>query len=53
MCGSELQALPEPVQRVVNVLQSRQHPNPPVMLDAAARTAQQAADVVALMVGRT
>ena len=52
MCGSELLALPEPVQRVVMVLQSRQHPHTPVMLDAAARTAQQAADALGVALGQ-
>ena len=52
MSGSELQVLPEPVQRVVNALQSRQHPNTPVMLDDAARTAQQAADALGVALGQ-
>lgn len=43
---------PEPVQRVVNALQSRQHPNTPLMLDAAARTAQQAADALGVALGQ-
>ena len=44
MCGAELKALPEGVQRVAAVLQAAGHPHGPQMLDDAARTAQQAAD---------
>jgi hypothetical protein len=46
MCGAELKTLPEGVQRVLAVLQSKGHPHMPVMLDDAARTAQQAADAL-------
>lgn len=52
MCGAELKALPEGVQRVAAFLQSRGHPHAPVMLDAAARTAQQAADALGIAVGQ-
>lgn len=52
MCGSEVIPLPEPVRRVVDVLQARQHPHAPVMLDAAARTAQQAADALGVALGQ-
>jgi prolyl-tRNA editing enzyme YbaK/EbsC (Cys-tRNA(Pro) deacylase) len=52
MCGAELQSLPEPVQRVMEVLQSRSHPHAAVMLDAAARTAQQAADQLGVALGQ-
>ncbi|MBX3658243.1 MAG: YbaK/EbsC family protein [Ramlibacter sp.] len=52
MCGSELQALPESVQRVARLLQDKGHPNAPVMLDDAARTAQQAADALGIAVGQ-
>jgi prolyl-tRNA editing enzyme YbaK/EbsC (Cys-tRNA(Pro) deacylase) len=52
MCGAELQSLPEPVQRVMAVLQSRSHPHAAVMLDAAARTAQQAADQLGVSLGQ-
>ncbi|MCZ4313729.1 YbaK/EbsC family protein [Comamonadaceae bacterium G21597-S1] len=52
MCGSEVIPLPEAVRRVVDVLHSRQHPHAPVMLDAAARTAQQAADALGVALGQ-
>ena len=52
MCGAELKALPEGVQRVVAVLQGSGHPHMPVMLDDAARTAQQAADALGVHVGQ-
>ena len=52
MCGSELQALPEGVQRVAKALQDRGHPHTPVMLDDAARTAQQAADALGIALGQ-
>jgi prolyl-tRNA editing enzyme YbaK/EbsC (Cys-tRNA(Pro) deacylase) len=52
MCGSELQALPEGVQRVARVLQDAAHPHAPVMLDGAARTAQEAADALSVRLGQ-
>jgi len=52
MCGSELKFLPEGVQRVAQVLQDKGHPHAPVMLDDAARTAQQAADALGIVVGQ-
>lgn len=52
MCGSQLQPLPEGVQRVAKVLQDHGHPHPPRMLDGAARTAQQAADALGISVGQ-
>jgi len=52
MCGSELLALPEPVQRVARLLQAAGHPHAPRMLDDAARTAQQAADALGIAVGQ-
>lgn len=52
MCGTEMQALPPGVQRVVAVLEALQHPHRPVMLDDAARTAQQAADALGVAVGQ-
>src|SRR3954465_886320 len=52
MCGSELSALPEGVQRVARALQDAGHPHGPVMLDDAARTAQQAADALGIHVGQ-
>ncbi|MET0208905.1 MAG: YbaK/EbsC family protein [Burkholderiaceae bacterium] len=52
MCGAELHALPEPVQRVSRVLQDAGHPHAPRMLDDACRTAQQAADALGIAVGQ-
>ncbi|MDO8387252.1 MAG: YbaK/EbsC family protein [Polaromonas sp.] len=52
MCGSELKVLPEGVQRVAALLQERGHPHMPVMLDDAARTAQQAADALGIALGQ-
>lgn len=52
MCGAELQSLPESVQRVARALQDKAHPHLPVMLDDAARTAQQAADALGIGVGQ-
>jgi prolyl-tRNA editing enzyme YbaK/EbsC (Cys-tRNA(Pro) deacylase)/predicted Fe-S protein YdhL (DUF1289 family) len=44
--------LPEGVQRVLAVLQAKGHTHAPVMLDDAARTAQQAADALGIAVGQ-
>lgn len=52
MCGAELTELPEGVQRVAAALQAKNHPHGPVMLDGAARTAQQAADALGVAVGQ-
>lgn len=52
MCGAEVKSLPEGVQRVAALLQARGHPHAPVMLDDAARTAQQAADALGVSVGQ-
>jgi prolyl-tRNA editing enzyme YbaK/EbsC (Cys-tRNA(Pro) deacylase) len=52
MCGAELTSLPDGVQRVARVLQDQGHPHTPVMLDDAARTAQQAADALGIAVGQ-
>jgi prolyl-tRNA editing enzyme YbaK/EbsC (Cys-tRNA(Pro) deacylase) len=52
MCGSELKPLPEGVQRVAAELQRLGHPQSPVMLDDAARTAQQAADALGVALGQ-
>jgi len=52
MCGAELTELPEGVQRVAAALQDKNHPHAPVMLDGAARTAQQAADALGVAVGQ-
>ena len=45
-------ALPEGVQRVAAWLQGRGHADAPRMLDAAARTAQQAADQLGVALGQ-
>jgi prolyl-tRNA editing enzyme YbaK/EbsC (Cys-tRNA(Pro) deacylase)/predicted Fe-S protein YdhL (DUF1289 family) len=52
MCGAEVKSLPEGVQRVAALLQASGHPHAPVMLDDAARTAQQAADALGVAVGQ-
>ncbi len=52
MCGAELTALPEGVQRVAAFLQQRGHAHLPLMLDDAARTAQQAADGLGVLPGQ-
>ena len=52
MCGAELKSLPETVQRVARVLQALDHTHTPVMLDDAARTAQQAADALGIVAGQ-
>jgi prolyl-tRNA editing enzyme YbaK/EbsC (Cys-tRNA(Pro) deacylase)/predicted Fe-S protein YdhL (DUF1289 family) len=52
MCGSELHAMPDGVQRVAAFLQERGHVHLPVMLDGAARTAQQAADALGVELGQ-
>lgn len=52
MCGAELKPLPDTVQRVARVLQDASHPHAPVMLDDAARTAQQAADALGVALGQ-
>ena len=52
MCGAELQALPEGVERVARVLQALGHAHAPQMLDGSARTAQEAADVLGVQLGQ-
>lgn len=52
MCGAELTELPDGVRRVAAALQDKNHPHSPVMLDGAARTAQQAADALGVAVGQ-
>ena len=52
MCGAEVTSLPEGVQRVAAELQSHEHPHVPVMLEDAARTAQQAADALGVALGQ-
>lgn len=50
--STHLHDLPEGVQRVARALQDKGHPHAPVMLDDAARTAQQAADALGIQVGQ-
>ena len=52
MCGAELVSLPEGVQRVSAALRTGGHPHAPIMLDNAARTAQQAADALGVALGQ-
>lgn len=52
MCGSELVALPDGVQKVAALLLAKEHPHAPIMLSDAARTAQQAADALDVAVGQ-
>lgn len=52
MCGTEVFALPESVQRVARFLQDAGHPHAPQMLDGAARTSQEAADQLGILVGQ-
>ncbi len=52
MCGSELHALPEGVQRVATALLEAAHPHAPIMLNDAARTAQEAADGLGVQLGQ-
>ncbi|CAN5570380.1 hypothetical protein BH10PSE16_BH10PSE16_39440 [soil metagenome] len=51
MCA-ELKVFPEGVQRVAAFLQGKGHRHAPVMLDDAARTAQQAAEALGVAVGQ-
>jgi hypothetical protein len=50
MSASENQVLPEGVQRVHVALKAAGHPHAPIMLDGAARTAQEAADTLGVQV---
>lgn len=52
MCGAEVFSLPEGVQRVARFLQDAGHPHPPKMLDGAARTSQEAAEQLGILVGQ-
>ena len=52
MCGAELHTLPEGVQRVARYLQEAGHAHAPQMLDGAARTSQEAADQLGILVGQ-
>ncbi|MGE8397236.1 MAG: YbaK/EbsC family protein [Comamonas sp.] len=52
MCGAEIFSLPEGVQRVARFLQDAGHAHAPQMLDGAARTAQEAAEQLGIVVGQ-
>lgn len=52
MGGAEVNHLPEGVQRIAAALLAQGHPHAPVMLEDAARTAQQAADGLGIEVGQ-
>lgn len=52
MCGAELMALPEGVQRVARFLEQQQHPHQVQMLSAAARTSHEAAEQLGILVGQ-
>ena len=52
MCGAEVFSLPEGVQRVARFLQDAAHPHAPQMLDGAARTSQEAAEQLGILVGQ-
>lgn len=52
MWDAEVSAMPEGVRRVAMALQALGHPHAPVLLDDAARTAQQAADALGIAVGQ-
>ena len=47
-----MKSLPEGVLRMAAALQSHDHPHAPVMLEEAARTAQQAADALGIALGQ-
>lgn len=49
---AETDTRPEGFQRVSAALLARQHPHPPLWLDAAARTAQEAADALGVTLGQ-
>jgi prolyl-tRNA editing enzyme YbaK/EbsC (Cys-tRNA(Pro) deacylase) len=50
--GETTAALPDGVRRVAAALAARGHPHAPILLDTAARTAQQAADALGVGVGQ-
>jgi len=52
MRTSDPESMPEPVRRVATRLQALDHPHGPVMLEIAARTAQQAADALGVELGQ-
>ena len=52
MDSSDAATWPEGVQRVAAALQAQGHPHAPLMLEDAARTAQQAADALGIALGQ-
>ena len=52
MINAPDQPQPEGMQRVAQVLRDKGHPHAPLMLDDAARTAQQAADALGIALGQ-
>ncbi|MCE4556617.1 YbaK/EbsC family protein [Pelomonas cellulosilytica] len=53
MADTDLQdARPEGFRRVTAALQAQAHPHPPLWLDVAARTAQEAADALGVTLGQ-
>jgi len=52
MSDAPLTSLPDGVQRVARALEELGHPHAPLMLDDAARTAQQAADALGIALGQ-
>ena len=52
MAQNDTTQRPEGVQRVADFLQKAGHSHQPVMLDDAARTAQQAADALGVALGQ-
>jgi len=51
MCGAQVKPLPEGVRRMAAALQALGAEQAPVLLDEAARTAQQAADALGVVLG--
>lgn len=52
MNSHEMPVWPESMQRVSSVLKQAAHPHAPIMLDGAARTAQEAADSLGVQLGQ-
>ena len=52
MDNVENKSLPEGMQRVAAALRAKNHPHAPLMLNDAARTAQQAADALGIALGQ-
>jgi prolyl-tRNA editing enzyme YbaK/EbsC (Cys-tRNA(Pro) deacylase) len=50
--STDFSSRPEGFQRVAQALAERGHPQPPVWLDVAARTAQEAADALGVRIGQ-